>query len=59
MLYFEIIFCNDDVGLVSVAWESIAPAARVGGGVCTRVVVSSHHFRTLYFFRQLFTVSQR
>lgn len=35
MLYFEIIFCNDYVGIVSVTWESIAPAAGMSGLFCT------------------------
>lgn len=32
MLYFEIILCNDYIGLVRVTWENEAPVAGVRGG---------------------------
>lgn len=32
MLYFEIILCDDYMGLVSVTWENVAPVAGVRGG---------------------------
>lgn len=53
MLYFEIILCKDYIGLVSVTWKNIAPAAGVRRVVLYLGAYFCTHFRILYFFRQL------
>lgn len=53
MLYFEIILCNDYIGLVSMTWQNAALVAGGQGGVLHLGAYFFPHFGILYFFRQL------